>query len=71
MTIVLVGESCKLKLFILPNLTVDSILGLDSLKRLGIVNDVAEKAWYFGSDPSKVFNVLCHKGAKDVVLGPV
>ena len=65
--VVLEGEPCMLKFLILPNLAVDSLLGLDSLRRLGIVIDVAEKAWHFGSDTSKVFKFLSSQEAKDGV----
>ena len=55
---ILEGEPCILKFFILPELSVDSILGLDALRRLGVIIDVAKKTWHFSSDPSRVFGFL-------------
>jgi hypothetical protein len=42
----------------LPNLCVDVIVGLDSLYRLGVVLNPADRSWYYQSCPEEIFQFV-------------
>jgi hypothetical protein len=52
------GRTYLITCLILPNLCVDVIVGIDSLFRLGVVLNPADRSWYYQSCPEEIFQFV-------------
>ena len=62
------GRTHLITCLILPNLCVDVVVGLDSLYRLGLVLNPAERTWHYQSCPGELFSV-CGERCRRVCSG--
>jgi hypothetical protein len=58
MPIELQGKTRLITCLILPNLCVDVIVGLDSLYRLDVLLNPADRSWYYQSCPEEIFQFV-------------
>jgi hypothetical protein len=63
------GKTNLITCLILPNLCVDVIVGLDSLYRLGMVLNRADRIWYYQSCLEEIFQFVDDVVDRSIVVG--